>query len=518
MDMGTQNKRHRTTRNLKMMEQSRANKQEMIDKQEDIEKRRRFGQFSTPYELAKEMVSFGLGLLDTDEVTFLEPCLGSGAFYSALLNVTDDDYTVKFATGIEIDPVYYSCAKSLWSDTGINIINDNFAKVEPDRKYNFVLTNPPYVRHHYISQDDKIHLAETEKMETEIALSGLAGLYCHFILLANKWLASNAICGWLVPSEFMDVNYGSGIKDYLLNHVHLLRIHRYDPDNSMFSDALVSSCVIWFKNEVVTYDYEVAFTFSGTHEKPIQKKQVKKSELLKECKWTRFPEKEIRREKTNGVTLGDFFEIKRGLATGDNNFFILEREKISELGMDMSFFKPILPSPRYLKTDFVSSDKDGIPQIEPQYFLLDCELSEQEIEKNYPATWDYLQSGVNKTSKKYLCKNRKKWYWQEQRESTYFLCSYMGRSKDNRSPIRFILNLSDAVATNSYLMLYPKEHLQQAISENPHSVYKIWEMLKSIRKNEIEEEGRVYGGGLKKIEPKELAKVSCGDLVDLCAV
>lgn len=82
----------------------------------------------------------------------------------------------------------------------------------------------------------------------------------------------------------------------------------------------------------------------------------------------------------------------------------------------------------------------------------------------------------------------------------------------------FILNLSDAVATNSYLMLYPKEHLQQAISENPHSVYKIWEMLKSIRKNEIEEEGRVYGGGLKKIEPKELAKVSCGDLVDLCAV
>jgi adenine-specific DNA-methyltransferase len=216
--------------------------------------------------------------------------------------------------------------------------------------------------------------------------------------------------------------------------------------------------------------------------------------------------------------LGDFFEIKRGLATGDNNFFILEREKISELGMDMSFFKPILPSPRYLKMDFVSSDKDGIPQIEPQYFLLDCELSEQEIEKNYPATWDYLQSGVNKTSKKYLCKNRKKWYWQEQRESTYFLCSYMGRRKDNRSPIRFILNLSDAVATNSYLMLYPKEHLQQAISENPHSVYKIWEMLKSIRKNEIEEEGCVYGGGLKKIEPKELAKVSCGDLVDLCAV
>lgn len=63
-------------------------------------------------------------------------------------------------------------------------------------------------------------------------------------------------------------------------------------------------------------------------------------------------------------------------------------------------------------------------------------------------------------------------------------------------------------------MLYPKDHLQQAISANTNSVYKIWEMLKSIRGNEIEEEGRVYGGGLKKIEPRELAKVPCGDLTD----
>lgn len=516
MDMGTQNKGHGTIRNLKDIEKARSSRQKSIDKKKNMEERRRFGQFSTPYELAKEIVSFGLGLLDTDEITFLEPCIGSGAFYSALLNTITDDYIIKSATGIEIDSVYFECAKSLWCDTGINIINDNFADVKPDRKYNFVLTNPPYVRHHYLAQDEKKHLEEAGKKETGIALSGLAGLYCHFILLANKWLAPNAICGWLVPSEFMDVNYGSAMKDYLLNHVHLLRVHRYDPDNSMFSDALVSSCVIWFKNEVVAYDYDVEFTFSGTHNKPMQKKQVKKSELMKERKWTRFPKKEIRSEEIDGATLGDFFEIKRGLATGDNNFFIMSRDKIAELGMDMSFFKPILPSPRYLKTNFIGSDRNGIPQIDPQYFLLDCVLSEQELEKKSPATWDYLQSGVEKTSKKYLCKSRKKWYWQEQRESTYFLCSYMGRGKGNSSPIRFILNLSKAVATNSYLMLYPKAHLQQAILAKPDSVYKIWEILKSIDGNEIEEEGRVYGGGLKKIEPRELAKVPCCDLIDLC--
>ena len=94
----------------------------------------------------------------------------------------------------------------------------------------------------------------------------------------------------------------------------------------------------------------------------------------------------------------------------------------------------------------------------------------------------------------------------------------MGRSKDNSSPIRFILNLSEAIATNPYLMLYPKDRLQQAIFSDPNSVYKIWEMLKKINKNEIEEEGRIYGGGLKKIEPRELAKVPCSDLINLCMV
>ena len=516
--MGTQNKRYRTIGNLNSIEHSRRQMQEMIDKGKDIEERRKYGQFSTPLDLAKEIVTYGLSILSESDIAFLEPCMGSGAFYSALLSAVNENYCIQAATGIEIDPVYYDCANALWGDSGINLVNDDFTKIAPKHKYNFVITNPPYVRHHYLTQETKSYLIERGKEETEIVLSGLAGLYCYFILFAHKWLAPGAICGWLIPSEFMDVNYGAAIKEYLLQNVHLLRIHRYDPENSMFSDALVSSCVVWFRNEKINDDYDIEFSFGCTHDNPKQNKCIKKSDLIKERKWTRFPRKEIRCDEIAGRTLGDYFEVKRGLATGDNNFFIMSRERIMELGMDMSFFKPILPSPRYLKTDLVDTDTDGIPQIEPQYFLLDCELTEQEIMEQSPAIWDYLQSGIDKTSKKYLCKNRKKWYWQEQRDATYFLCSYMGRGKDDGSPIRFILNLSEAIVTNSYLMLYPKEHLQKAISDNPNSVYRIWELLKGISGNDIEEEGRIYGGGLKKIEPSELAKVPCGDLMKLCYV
>lgn len=114
----------------------------------------------------------------------------------------------------------------------------------------------------------KERLYNRTKSETGYELSGLAGLYCYFILLSHKWLAPGAICGWLIPSEFMDVNYGEVLKDYFLNTVHLLRIHRYDPQNSKFDDALVSSCVVWFKNEVSPENYDVELSFGGTHEEP----------------------------------------------------------------------------------------------------------------------------------------------------------------------------------------------------------------------------------------------------------
>ena len=512
--MGTQNKRFEENWDIKTIESRRNALQNIVDKSKSINERRKFGQFSTPIDLAKEIVSYGLSLLSDDNITFLEPCIGSGAFYSALLSLVSN-CKILAATGIELDTTYLECAKRLWNSFDIEPMNDDFSRVKPTKQYSLLITNPPYVRHHYLAQEYKEYLIENCKKETGIALSGLAGLYCHFILLAHKWLAPNAISGWLIPSEFMDVNYGSAIKDYLLNKVHLLRIHRYEPENSMFSDAMVSSCVVWFKKEVVNSDYDVEFTFGGTHKSPLLTKHIKKSDLVKERKWTRFPEKAIRDENNTEISLGDFFEIKRGLATGDNSFFILSRERIDELGMDISFFKPVLPSPRYLKTDFIDTDSNGIPKIEPQIFLLDCKLSEQELKDNYPTTWEYLQSGLEKTSKKYLCKSRKIWYFQEQREATFFLCSYMGRGKGSSSPIRFILNLSEAIVTNSYLMLYPKEKLRNAISNNPDLVYKIWGILKGINRSQIEEEGRVYGGGLKKIEPRELAKVPCNDLMNI---
>lgn len=62
-------------------------------------------------------------------------------------------------------------------------------------------------------------------------------------------MTDGGIAEWLIPSEFMDVNFGTAIKQYLLSDVTLLHIHRYDPEKVQFDDALVTSSVIWFQNK-----------------------------------------------------------------------------------------------------------------------------------------------------------------------------------------------------------------------------------------------------------------------------
>ena len=60
-----------------------------------------------------------------------------------------------------------------------------------------------------------------------------------------------------------------------------------------------------------------------------------------------------------------------------------------------------------------------------------------------------------------------------------------------------------------------KEDILQLISRNPESSFEIWKALRSISRYDLESQGRVYGGGLKKIEPRELSKVRCEKLSEL---
>src|SRR5262249_54923877 len=116
---------------------------------------------------------------------------------------------------------------ALWESSGLRLIRGDFTRLTPDRQYALVLTNPPYIRHHHLDREDKKRLRRLVFDRLQLEISGLAGLYAHFLLLGDAWLAETGLAIWLVPSEFMDMNYGAVLRSYLTERVRLLQIHRF---------------------------------------------------------------------------------------------------------------------------------------------------------------------------------------------------------------------------------------------------------------------------------------------------
>ncbi len=493
--------------------------QQLLDGQLDAASRNRKGQFATPTGLAVDIQRYAKKCLgERGKVRFIDPALGTGSFYSALLNVFPRT-SISAAVGYEIDPHYGNPAKKLWGKTGLDVYLEDFTQAEvplPDERFNLLICNPPYVRHHHMTGDEKQRLKARTWDACEVDISGLAGLYCYFLVLGHLWMADNGLAAWLIPSEFMDVNYGASVKRYLLDKVTLLHIHRFDPNDVQFGDALVSSAVVWFRNTPPQRTGRVRFTFGGTLERPKRERLVSADTLRHEPKWTRYPMKEAHQAAT-GPVLGDFFRIKRGLVTGSNKYFILSEREIENRGLPIAAFRPILPSPRNVPIDEISCDSFGNPLLEQRLFLLDPPWTEKEIRDEYPSLWSYLEEGkAEGIADRYVCRHRAMWYAQERRPPAPFVCTYLGRSdKKNGRPFRFILNDSKATAANVYLMLYPKAPFESALSDSPELKRQVWECLNQICPQMMLGEGRVYGGGLHKLEPKELGNVSAKALVGL---
>lgn len=299
----------------------------------------------------------------------------------------------------------------------------------------------------------------------------LSGLYCYFLGLCHVWMAENAVAGWLVPSEFMDVNYGKQIKEYLLKKVTLLHVHRFDPYDVQFEDALVSSAVVWFKNSLPPTSHKVEFSYGGTLAQPTHTRRISTKILKNTAKWTQLPAifESPRATVKNQTKLSDLFSVKRGVATGANDYFILTPEDAENYRIPTQFLTALLPSPRYIKADEIEGDEQGLPKLDQRLFLLTCNLPEEEVQAKHSTLWEYFCLGIERRiNRRYLCSHRSPWYVQERRPAPLFLCTYMGRRMNPEArPFRFILNHSQATALNVYLLLYPKPTLQAQLTADP---------------------------------------------------
>ena len=501
-------------------ETARLAEQAKLDSRRSPSERNALGQFATPSALALEMAEYArlLWAGRKDRIRFLDPAIGTGAFYSALLRAVPSSL-ISSAEGVEIDTDFAKTASAVWKGTRLRITQGDFTKLAaptPPRRANLILTNPPYVRHHHLAVEEKIRLQAAVAKRYGYVASGLSGLYVYFLLLAHDWLEDGGIGIWLIPPEFMDVNYGSVVRRYLTERVTLLHIHRFDPKAVQFNDALVTSSIVVFEKTLPPTNHSVRFSYGGSLLAPAEERFIRLADIRGGQRWNGMSLLQIGHARQEQVTtLSDLFSIKRGIATGFNEFFILPRRAAQERGLPEEFLKPILPSPRLIRDPVIEADEDGYPLLDDQRVLIDCTIPEAQVQRRYPRLWEYLREGeARDIRERYLVGQRDPWYSQEQRPPAPFLCTYMGRGANGGKPFRFFWNRSRATAPNVYLMLYPRDEFRNFLEKNPAQEEAVLQFLQGVELRDLLKHGRVYGGGLHKLEPKELGRIPAQELLD----
>ncbi|WP_104190540.1 hypothetical protein [Cryobacterium sp. Y82] len=461
--------------------------------------------FLTPPELAYDIAAAAAVFVDVKEpVRFGDPAVGPGIFFASLRRLLSL-ISFESAEGVEINPDRAHATGKRWRRAGLKVIVGDFlTQLPPKNLWTLLLANPPYVRHQDIDRP-LAWLRESLYKRTGIRIDGRSDLYMYFILTAHDWLAEHAIAAWLLPSELVATDYGRALRGYLTTVVRLRRLHIYDGSSPLFDNARISSAVIIYERFAAGVGDTVEISRGGTLLNPLETLTLPMSSLRERPKWN-WATLQAPVQLDSERTIGDYFDIKRGIATGANALFVLGESDLELYGVWPEWVRSLLPKSRWLTSSVVEADAAGGPLVVPRMWLIDTSEDLDSIRAKSSRFARYLEMIQEEVGARTLVSQRRPIYRQEVRTAPTFVFMYMAKS-DVSGARRFVWNKSNAVVLNSYLGMTPKPEFAAKLQADSGLMQRVHSALGGVSSSELQRHGRTYVSGLLKLEPKELARV-----------
>ena len=282
--------------------------------------RKQTGSYYTALELTYAMMREMVGSLsETDKKsiykkTFLEPCVGTGNYVYAYLNVcrtlslTANQYYelinniyvcdinnealkvykrnlsayVQQAFNITLDNTYFDThiGGGLMIDVDAEVpryipITNVFPVDVVKNGFDFVVTNPPYKnlkaeRSHYQTEEqyniDKAKYAEISKLAAKyfpFSATGTLNLYRMFVEeIVERYTSPNGVCSLLIPASILSDKTCSKLRTRLLETCELKSL-RIIGENSNYVNASQALCAMLFSKGGTTTEIYIDGSFSG---------------------------------------------------------------------------------------------------------------------------------------------------------------------------------------------------------------------------------------------------------------
>ena len=295
----------------------------------------------TSPEYAHEMAMCALDLFGDDErhIHFGDSAIGTGALFIAAKSLIDmanrmqnKHYTFGSAIGIDIDSDRAQEAYLRCSTRNLKIVLGDALSPESELgpKRNMMLVNPPYTRSTLIPEKYRNCAKQWAKDITGISIPNKAGLYVYHLLIMHKWLEENGVAVWLIPTVFLHTEYAAAIRKYLTEKVQLQYLHIYNEKVVQFEKTNIATPIVAFRNCVPNAKAEVKVTWGNSMEQPLLTTKLLLSNFHDRIyNWRSYIFDVLQQREPKdipSVKFSDLFDIKRGLATGANSFFVIKRE------------------------------------------------------------------------------------------------------------------------------------------------------------------------------------------------
>jgi len=453
------------------------------------ERRYEMGQFFTPAPIAELMAQ---AVREVEPATVLDPGVGGGILLRAV-----GEGPALF--GVDVDAVAASLAASSL-DGECEIAQGDFLDADlwplSETSFDAVIANPPYLRHHNLSPEHKL-LARHYSARLGLKVSSLSGSYVYFLLEALLRLNEGGRLVFITPTEFLDVRYGQAVKEALLDHCEIDEILVLEMDELAFEGVLTTSAItIATKRKSPSRRIRlVEGRLNGSIER---RREV---ELPAEAAPPALPWTPLLPSRAERIApllvgrtakLGDYCRVRRGIATGDNSFFTLTRADVERWGIEERFLVPVVHGSKDLPGEGPLDDDFHATRIESgaRGFLLFCHEPMDALRGT--KVLRYIEHGLELgLPERFNCRTRKPWYGVEPVAPADFFSTYMSRKR-----ARIVRNLIGARCMTSLLNVWARDGV------DPEALRPTLE--DSANAQLIVEFGRMYGGGLAKIEPGDL--------------
>lgn len=454
-----------------------------------------FGQYFTMPSVAKFMCTWTC----ENAKSMLDPAVGNSIF----LSFTHDLYPKCSLKGYEIDK---TILEYFGNPANAELLNSDYLLNDWDTQYDAIVCNPPYNRFQAVANRNEI--INTIYAHTGIKYSNYTNLYILFLIKSIYQLTKEGRLAYIIPTEFLNSQYGTAIKKKLIDEKLLTAIINFKNDNEMFFNATTTCCILLLahnpKEQILFYTLESVEDLEELKIGTISKNclPINYSDINPEEKWRTYLNQEESQEYTNLIDIANFCKISRGIATGANDFFCMSRSKIEKFHIPQTALTECICKSADVKSViFTTEDFQTLAQNDKTVYLLDIhEAREAGVE-------EYIASGeAQSVNKKHLLSHRNPWYSMEQKP-----IAPIWVSTACRGGLKFIRNLANVSSLTTFHSVFINKPYEEDI--NIIFCYFLTPIAQSI----IRENRKELGNGLEKFQPGDLKTAKMLDITILSA-